>query len=86
MYKTDGQCEPAACHRELSAMPCDDLEGRIEVGVGGRAKREGTYAYIQLVHFTVQQKLTKCCKATIFQFLKNILQKKYVQPMYLTKA
>ena len=38
-------------------MLCGDLNGR--------SKREGIYAYIQLIHFIVQQKLTQHCKATI---------------------
>ena len=31
-------------------------------GVGGKAKKEGIYVYIQLIHFVVQQKLTKIVK------------------------
>ena len=34
-------------------------------GVGGRPRREGTYIYIELSHFTAQQKLVDHCKATI---------------------
>ena len=51
-------------------MLCGDLDGW-DVGVGGRAKRDGIYVYIQLVHFIVQQKLTQHCKATISQFKKR---------------
>ena len=45
-------------------MLCDDLDGW-DGGEGGRAKKEGIYVYIQLIHFTVQQKLTQHCKAII---------------------
>ena len=37
------------------------------VVVGGSFKREGIYAYIQLTHIAVQQKLTQYCKAIISQ-------------------
>ena len=37
--------------------------------MGGRSPREGIYAYIPLIHFTVQQKLTQYCEATILQKL-----------------
>ena len=43
--------------------------------VGRRLEREAMYAYIQLIHAVVQQKLTQHCKATIVQ-LKNKLKKK----------
>ena len=39
----------------------------MDVGVGGRSKREGLYVYIELIHSTVQQKLTEHCKAIICQ-------------------
>ena len=35
--------------------------------MGGKAKREGLYVNLQLIHFAVQQKLTHCFKATILQ-------------------
>ena len=47
-------------------MLCDDLD-RWGGGVGGRSKREGIYVNIELIHFTVQQKLTHHCKAIILQ-------------------
>ena len=37
-------------------------------GVGEKARREGIYVYIQLIHFSVQKKLTQHCKAIIPQF------------------
>ena len=58
-----------------------DLDGRDGGWVGERSKKEGIYVYIELVHFMVQQKLTRYCKAIILQqkaiinnFLKTILQ------------
>ena len=44
-------------NRELSSLLCDDLEWW-DGGMGGRSKREGVYVYVQLIHFTVPQKLT----------------------------
>ena len=41
------------------------------VVVGGSFKREGIYAYIQLTHIAVQQKLTQYCKAIISQSLSS---------------
>ena len=34
-------------------------------------KQKGMYAYVQLIDFAVQQKLTQYCKATILQLKKN---------------
>ena len=34
------------------------------------SKKEGRYAYIQLVHFIEQKKLSQHCKAIIFQLKK----------------
>ena len=52
-------------------MLCDDLEGWMEGGgVGGGLKREGIggiYVCICLIHFVVQQKLTKHCEAIILK-------------------
>ena len=50
-------------------MLCDDLEEWGWGLVGGRLKREGLYVYIELIH-VVKQKLTRCCKAIIFQLKK----------------
>ena len=44
------------------------------VMVGGSFKREGIYAYIQLIHIAVQQKLTQYCKAIISQSLSLVTQ------------
>jgi len=33
--------------------------------MGGRVKREGTYAYLWLIHVDVWQKATQQCKAII---------------------
>ena len=48
-------------------MLCDSLEGGMGWRVGGRFKREGTYIYLWLIDFSVQQKATQQCKATILQ-------------------
>ena len=50
---------------------CDDLESHGR-GMGGRAKGKGIYAYTQLIHLVVQQKLTEHCKAIIFQFFFKV--------------
>ena len=56
----------AASHRELSLVPCDDLEGWD--GKGGRGiRREGVYVYLYLIHVVVQQKHTQHCKVIILQ-------------------
>jgi hypothetical protein len=53
--------------------------------VGGRSKREVIYVYIYLIHFTLEQKLTKHCKAIILQFKKYIKKKvMLVDPKTLT--
>ena len=39
--------------------------------MGGRFKREGTYAYRWLIHFDVWQKPTQYCKAIIFPLKIN---------------
>ena len=50
-------------------MLCDHLEGWDREG--GREAQEGgnmgIYAYMELIHFVVQQKLTQNCKAIILQ-------------------
>ena len=46
--------------------------------MGGRLKKEGIYAYLQLIHTVVQQKVAQHCKANILQLKKikrNILVK-----------
>ena len=52
-------------------MLCGDLEGWDEERIGGKLKREQIYVCIELIHFTVEQKLTQHCKATIPQFKKK---------------
>ena len=54
--------------RELSSVPCDDLEGW---DGGGSSKREGVYVCIELIHFIVQQKLTQHWEAIILRLKKN---------------
>ena len=48
-------------------MLCDDLDGWDGGGPGmvGRSRRERICAYIRLIHFLVQQKLTQHCKTSI---------------------
>ena len=46
--------------------------------VGGRFKREGTYAYLQLIHVDVWQKPTQHCNAIILQLKINLKNLKRV--------
>ena len=39
--------------------------------MGGRFKREGTYAYLWLMYIDVWQKLAQYCKLIILQFKKK---------------
>ena len=52
------------CHTGSSFWCLDDLEGW-DGGKGRRSQREGIYVHILLIHFVLQQKLTKHCKAVI---------------------
>ena len=63
--------EAVVRYRKLSSVFCDDLDGWDGDKVGGRSKREVIYVYIYLIHFTLEQKLTKHCKAIILQFKKE---------------
>ena len=49
-------------------MLCGDLDGW-ERGVGQRFTCVHIADILQLIHFTVQQKLTQPCKAIIFQYV-----------------
>ena len=51
---------------------CDDLDGYDGEGMGSRSKREGIYAYIQLTHSAVEQRLKQECKAIILQLKNNL--------------
>ena len=42
-------------HRELYSTLCADLRGK-DIG------KEGMHVYVWLMHFSVQQKLTRHCK------------------------
>ena len=53
-------------------MLCDNLEGRDAVGVGGRLKKEGTYAHLWLMHIVLWQKPTQHCKAVTLQLKINV--------------
>ena len=72
MHQIDSQWEQTIKHRKLSSVFCDDLDGWVGVGVGGRSKRVGVQVYIQLIHFTVQHKLRQHCKAIILQLKKKM--------------
>ena len=51
----------------------------VGMGYSGKEVQEGgdIHIHIWLIHFTVQQKSTKLCKATISQFLKKELVKTF---------
>ena len=55
VYKTDSQWEDSAEHRELSSVLCDNLEGWMGDGLGGRFKREGNICIL-----TAE---SRCCMA-----------------------
>ena len=40
---------------------------KIQWKVNMKLKREGTYVYVWLIHFIIQQKLIHYCKANILQ-------------------
>ena len=48
-------------------MLCDNPEGWDGVEDGKKVQEEGTYIYLRLIDFNVQQKATPHCKATILQ-------------------
>lgn len=48
--------------------------------MGGRPTREGTSAYLELIHVVVQHKLTQHGKAILLQ-LKNKLKKTKAKPL-----
>ena len=73
MSKIDSYWETALQCREFTLVLSGDLEGW-DKGVGGRSEREGTYVYLKLIHFIVQQKLTQHCKETIPQLQKNYFE------------
>ena len=41
--------------------------------MGGKAKTEGVWVYVELIHFAVQQNLTQHCKAMILHLKKKNL-------------
>ena len=43
----------------------DKQRGGMELGMGGRFKREGPYVYLWLIHVDVWQKPTQYCKAVV---------------------
>ena len=42
----------------------NSTQGSVMTWVGGKAKTEGVWVYVELIHFAVQQNLTQHCKAT----------------------
>ena len=60
-------CDPG------SSDQCSVISQRSGLGweVGGRFKREGVHVYIHLIHFIVQQRLTRRCRAIILQLERN---------------
>ena len=67
LFSLLSQGEAAGQHRKWSWVLCDDWEGGGREGGTGWG---GMYACIRLVHFTVQQKSGRLCKATL-PHLKN---------------
>ena len=72
--KIDSQREFAEWLWGLRLVLCD-LEGWDGWEVGGRFKREGTYAHLWLIHVDVWQEPTQYCKAIILQLKTNELKK-----------
>ena len=68
LFSLLSQWEAAGQHRKLSWVLCDDWSSGVEVGSGGKHRREGIYAYTQLVDFIVQQKPRQQHKANIPHF------------------
>ena len=57
---------------EVAQIWCSvTLRGVMGWDVGGRLKREGTYAYLWLIHVDIWQKPTQYCKAIILQIKIN---------------
>ena len=56
-------------------MPCDNLDGGIGWEVAGGFQREGTYAYLWLVHADVWQRPTQYCKAIVLRLKVNKFQR-----------
>ena len=52
-------------------MLCDNLEGWNGREVGGSFRRDGTYAYLHMIHVDVWQKPTQYCKTIILQLKIN---------------
>ena len=67
MCKIDSLWEHALKPGKFNLVLCDDLDGWDEGEVGGRPKKKGIFAYIQLIHFAVLQNLTQQCKEIILQ-------------------
>ena len=49
-------------HCIAQGTPCS-----VVTSIGRKSKNEGTYVFVRLIHFVLQQKMTQQCKATILQ-------------------
>ena len=60
------------CYKVQEAQLCE-LDGwdggGMEVGVGGRPKRESACVNLELIYFIVQRELAKHCKATMRAYM-----------------
>ena len=71
MCKIGDWWEAATQREQRSSMLYDDPEGSEGVRVGGRFKKEGKYAYLQLIHCWAAEP-TPHCKVIIPQFYKAL--------------
>ena len=61
------QWEFAVWFRELSLVPCDNLEEWCGVGGGREIQEERDYVHLWLIHVDIRQKPTQHCKTIILQ-------------------
>ena len=73
-HVSDSSRDAVARHRELSVVPCDDLQR----GRGAGLRSESVYVCIQLALLIIQQRLRHPCKAiwqpTPLSFLENSVE------------
>ena len=67
--KKQNKKSPVQC-RELNSVLCGDLDSGMGGGVGGTAKREGIYVYLELIGFVIHH-----CKTIIPQFFLKVKKK-----------
>ena len=63
-------------HRELSSVLGGDLDVHDEGK--GKSQRDGTYAYLEVIHFIVEQRLTQHCESNYISN-KNKVQLLFLQ-------